>query len=216
MKRGLIIICYMLPILVTSQSHTKGTLSFNANFDGGVHGTVAEVYFQNTLVDQDTSAAATTLFRVDAQYNFLKWLSGGIFLRTGKYLEDPDNAEEAGNKVLDFSLGLRAYMVNKDKFSLYFGIYYGTSALEINRIYTSTPVQYKWKGNNLSSDIGFNWYFVRNIGLNFSLGYSGHNFDLKEYYINNAAQNLTDWKHTFDTKGGHINLGIAFHILGEK
>lgn len=215
MKNWIVLFSLLLPVWVFSQSHTKGTLSFNANFDGGVHGTLAEVYFQNTLVDQDTSAAATTLFRLDAQYNVLQWLSAGVFFRTGKYIEDPDNAEAAGNKVTDFSLGIRAYAVNKDKFALYVGLYYGFSGLEINRVYSTIPARYKWKGNNLSADFGFNWYFARNVGLNFSLGYSGHNFDLKEYYINNVSQNLTDWKHTFDTKGVHVNLGIAFHLLGK-
>ena len=215
MKKWIFLLVTAIPVLGIAQSHTKGTLSFNANFDGGVHGTLAEVYYQNTLVSQDTSAAATTLFRLDAQYNILQWLSAGMFFRTGKYIEDPDNAEAAGNKVNDFSLGIRAYAVNKDKFALYFGLYYGFSGLEINRIYSGIPAQYKWKGNNLSADLGFNWYFARNVGLNFSIGYYGHAFDLKEYYINNVSQNLTDWKHTFDTKGAHVNLGVAFHLFGK-
>lgn len=216
MKKILIIICMLFPFLGSSQSHSKGTLSFNASFDAGVHGTIAETRYQNTVVGQDTSGAATTMFRMDVQYNFIPRLSAGIFLRTGKYIEDPDNAEAAGNSVTDFSFGLRAYLVNKDKFAMYFGLYYGMSGLEINRIYGIVPEQHVWKGSNLSADLGFNWYFAKNIGLNFSLGYSGHNFDLKEYYINNVSQNLTDWKHTFDTKGVHFNLGIAVHILGDN
>ena len=202
-------------INANTQSHNKNTVSVNLGFDGAAHGTVAEVYYNGTLVDQDTSAAATTLFRFDAHYNILPWLSAGILYRKGKYIEDPDNAEENGNKVSDFSFGIRAYGVNKDKFALYAGLYYGFSNLEINRLYSGIPAQYKWKGNNFSADLGFNWYFAKMVGMNFSLGYSGHNFDLQEYSINNTPQNLTGWTHTFDTKGAHVVLGVCFKFLGE-
>lgn len=215
MKNSLLALFFFLPFLVNSQAHKKGTISSSLGFDGAVHGTLAEVKYNGTLIDQDTSAAGTTLFRFDAQYNILKWLSAGIFFRTGKYIEDPDNAEANGNKVTDFSLGIRAYALNKDKFTLYFGAYFGTSNLQISRIYSGIPADYKWNGNNFSADLGFNWYFAKNIGLNFALGYSGHNFLLKEYYINNNAQDLTNWEHTFITKGVHVNLGVAFHILGK-
>lgn len=98
---------------------------------------------------------------------------------------------------------------------MYAGIYYGFSNLEINRIYTGIPVNYQWKGNNFSVDLGFNWYFAKIAGLNFSLGYSGHAFDLQEYSINGSQQSLANSKHTFDTKGAHVNLGVVFHILGD-
>lgn len=74
MKKWIYFFGMVIPVFGFSQSHTKGTLFFNANFDGGVHVTVAQVYYQNTWVDQDTSTAATTLFRLDAQYNILQWL----------------------------------------------------------------------------------------------------------------------------------------------
>jgi hypothetical protein len=201
---------------IFSQSHSKNTLSFDLNFDGGAHATFSEQYYNNVLIDQDTSGAVTTMFRFDAHYNILKPLSVGLFFRSGKYIEDAENTEATGNKVTDFSIGLRGYMVNKEKFALYAGLYFGTGNLEINRIYFSTiPFRYLWKGGNYSFDLGFNWYFAKIAGLNFSLGYSGHKFDLKEYYINGTLQDLSNSSHTFDTQGAHINLGVVFRFLGE-
>lgn len=100
MKNVFIIFFLLSSLFVFSQAHKKNTVSFNLNFDGAAHGTLAETYFNGTLIDQDTSAAATTMFRFDAQYNIIERVSVGIFYRKGKYIEDPDNAEAAGNKVL--------------------------------------------------------------------------------------------------------------------
>lgn len=218
MKSIIFIICMWIPIIGISQSHSKNTLSFNLGFDAGIHGTVSEYYYNSTLIDQDTSAAGTKMLRFDAQYNILKFLSLGLNYRGGSYIEDPDNASAAGNKVNMLALGLRLYPVNKDKFALYFGLNFGTSNLEINRIYTffvSTKHRYVWKSPHFSADMGFNWYFAKNFGMNFSLGYSGQNFDLQEYYIDGTQQDLSNQKHTFLTKGVHVNIGLAFRVFGE-
>ena len=214
----LLSICFLSSLVGISQSHNKGTLSFNLGYDVGLHGTVSEYSYNGILIDQDTSAAGTKMVRFDVQYNMLKFLSLGLNYRGGSYIEDPDNAEANGNKVNMTSIGLRLYPVNKDKFTMYFGLNFGGSNLEINRIYTffvSTKHRYIWRSPHFSADMGFNWYFAKNIGLNFALGYSGQNFNLEEYYIEGTRQDLTNQEHTFLTKGIHVNLGLAFHVFGK-
>lgn len=214
-----ITLLFSFSIIANSQSHSKNTLSFNLDYDLGIHGTVSEYYYQNVLIDQDTSAAGTQMVRFDVQYNILKFLSAGLTYRKGSYIEDPDNADADGNKVAIFSLGLRLYPVNKEKFALYFGLNFGSSNLEINRSYTfitTSRHRYLWNSPHFSTELGFNWYFAKGIGMNFNLGYSGHNFNLREYYINGTQQDLTNQKHTFLTKGVHIGIGLAIRLLGEK
>lgn len=215
---AILIIC-LSPVIGKTQSHSKNTLSFNLDFDAGIHGTVSEYYYNNVLIDQDTSAAGTKMFRFDAQYNILKFLSAGFTFRKGSYVEDPDNVGANGNKIGIVSLGLRLYPINKDKFAMYLGLNFGSSHLQINRVNTiivSINQRYEWQSPHFSAEFGFNWYFAKNIGMNFNLGYAGHNFNLKEYYINSTQQNLTNQKHTFITKGAHVGIGLAFRLLGDN
>jgi hypothetical protein len=201
-----------------AQAQNKGAFSFNLVYDAGVHGTLyTREYKGNSVNDPDTSAAGTQMIRINAQYNILKWLSAGFDLRSGSYIEDPENATANGNKISMFGLNLRLYPVNRDKFVWYFGTTLGSSKLEINRIYTfiiSVPEQYKLKSPHFSLETGFNWYFLKNFGLNFGIGYSAQNYLLTEYYLNKERQNLSDWNNTLKTAGLHVDFGLAFHVGG--
>lgn len=216
------LICTVLVTLsciqVFSQAQNKGAFSFNLDYDAGVHGTLYTQEFKGNKVNQtDTSAAGTQLFRINAQYNILKWLSAGLDLRAGKYIEDPENATANGNKVSMWGLSIRLYPVNRNKFVWYLGATLGGSRLEINRIYTlliSVPERSLFKSPHLGLETGFNWYFARNFGMNFGLGFSSQNYKLTEYYFNNDKQDLSDWNNQLSTIGLHMNLGLAFHFGG--
>jgi hypothetical protein len=134
-------------------------------------------------------------------------------------VEDPDDINAAGNRVKMFSMSARFYPVNKDKFALYTGMNFGYTLLSITRTYTfgsSTTIHdYKWDSSHLEFDLGFNWYFARQFGINFNLGYTAHNFDLEEYSIDNIPQDPGDWSHKFITKGIHVAIGAAYHFFGE-
>ena len=134
------------------QAQDKGVISFSVGYDAGIHGTIYTSQYQNNSpTTPDTSAAGTQLFRLNAQYNIFKFLSAGLDFRTGSYIEDPENATAAGNKVSMYGLSLRLYPVNKDKFVWYVGANFGGSRLTINRVYTfiiSVPAQYKFKSSH--------------------------------------------------------------------
>lgn len=214
------LLCSIFVILTSStlfgQAQDKGEFSFNIDYDMGIHGTMYTSEYQgNADNDPDTSAAGTQMIRINAQYNILKWLSAGLDLRTGSYLEDPENATANGNKVNMWGVSLRLYPVNRDKFVWYLGTTLGGSRLEINRIYTfliAIPAQYKFRSPHLGIETGFNWYFAKNFGLNFGFGYSSQNFEMTEYYLNGDKQDLADWNNHLVTKGVHTNIGLAFHF----
>jgi hypothetical protein len=202
--------------LTQAQGLDKGAVSLNLGYDGGVHGTVYTVkYNGNSVGNPDTSAAATSLFRLNTHYSIFKWISAGFDLRTGKYIENPDNAQAAGNKVSVLSFALRLYPVNKDKFTWYVGTTIGTSRLEINRVYTfgtTFPARFKLSSPHMGFETGFNWYFSQYIGMNFGLGYSSHNFLLKEYYFNGNKQDISNYENRLKTRGLHLNIGLSLRF----
>jgi hypothetical protein len=201
-----------------AQAQDKGAFSFNVDYDGGLHYVEWESKYNGTVTDQDTSGAGTRMLRLNAQYNILKWLSAGLDLRTGSYIETVENATSNGNKVNMWGVSLRLYPLNKEKIVWYIGTTLGGSRLEINRIYTfivAIPAQYKFKSPHFGLETGFNWYFAKNFGMNFCLGYSSQNFTMTEYYLNNNKQDLTNWDNHLLTKGLHTNIGLAFHFGGK-
>lgn len=202
--------------LSQAQGLNKGAISMNLGYDGGAHGTLyTSKYNGNSVGNPDTSAAATSLFRLNAHYSIFKWLSAGFDYRGGKYIEDPDNAQAAGNKVSMMGLAFRLYPVNKDKFTWYVGTTLGASRLEINRIYTfvvSVPARFKLSAPHIGFETGFNWFFSQNVGMNFGLAYSSHNFLLKEYYLNGNKQDISNYENRLETKGIHLTIGLSLRF----
>lgn len=207
-----LLICHF----VAGQALEKGTFSFNLGFDGGVHGTESRTYFNDDLVGTpDTSAAGTSLFRLNAQYHFLNRLSAGLDFRIGKYIEDPDNMEADGNSVSLYAISLRFYPVNRDKFNLYLGSTLGLSALEINRKTTTLiPLsqQYKYSSGHFGLESGFNWYFINRFGLNFCLGYLTQNYTMNEFRVNGNELDLSNQKYKLKTIGLNLGIGLSFYL----
>lgn len=216
MKKLFFLVCSLVYANGFSQSHDNGTLSFQVNFDAGYHSTESESSYMGTVYDQGTSVAGTTMAGLTMHYNFVKWFSAGFNFSFGSYIEDPENAEADGNKVSFISVDARFYPVNKDKFNWFAGIEYGYSGLEINRkvslLNTVNTIQYNYTSPHLGLYTGFNWYFANFIGLNFQVGMSNHQFDLKEYSINGTNQDLTNYEIKLNTVGPHIKLGLSFKI----
>jgi len=199
-----------------SQAQDKGVISIDLGADLGAHLNQWDSKYKGTTVGEtDSSGAATTLFRLDAHYNILSFVSAGLHFRTGKYIEDEDNTEAAGNKVNMAGIGIRLYPVNNDKFVWYIGTTLGSSKLEINRKYTfivDINSNYKLKSSHVGFESGFNWFFAKNFGMNLGLGYSGQKFLLTDYSVNGDPQDLTDWEHILTTKGFHFNIGVAAYF----
>ncbi len=205
----------MFGSIANSQSHERGTLSFQLGFDAGAHGVRYESKLDGTVIEDDTSGAATTMMYFSTHYNFAKWFSAGINLCRGSYIEDPENAEADGNSLGTFAFDFRFYPSNKERFNWYAGIELGASRLEINRIYYFLiPFQMSYSYASPHSEIytGINWYFGKVVGLNTRLGYSRHNFLMTEYEINGESQNIDDYDNTLFTRGVNFRIGLSVKI----
>jgi hypothetical protein len=200
---------------ISAQALDKGSFSFNLGVDAGVHGTEYTSYFNDNLAaGPDTSAAGTTLVRLNAQYSFVKWFSAGLDFRAGNYLEDPDNMEADGNSVSLFAISARFYPVNRDKFNWFLGTSFGRSRLEINRKMNvlSIPLKYNFSSGHFGLETGINWYIIKKFGINFNLGYMRQNYAMNEFRINGNEQDLSNFENSLKTLGVNVGLGFSFHF----
>jgi hypothetical protein len=212
MNKIFFLILTFVGVNVFSQSHKAGTLSFQLNGDLGAHRTVSQTKVFGISSASDTSGAATVITNISGSYSILPWLSAGLTLGTGRYVEDEEQTDNA-NRISMIGLTLRLYPVNNEKFNWYGAFDLGTTGLEINRkIIFNQDAQYKFRSGHLGVYTGINWYFANFIGLNTQLGLSSHNFNLREFNINNNAQNLNNIESTLGTLGLHFRLGLSFKI----
>lgn len=210
---SLLIFIYVKPEAIV-QSHEKGTLSFQTNFDLGVHATHYTNTYKGALLESKDDGAATALVMINASYNPLQFLSVGINTGFGSYLEDPDNAEADGNRYRRLGLDIKAYYLNHDKFNMFMGMQIGASGLEINRkvpligsLYSTQ--KYKYSAPYLDIHSGFNWYFANHLGLNMQAGYSLHSFKLKEAYLSGNKWDLNNYDVQLGTRGIRLQLGAS-------
>lgn len=200
-----------------SQSHSFGTISLSATYDGGAQfATFNQKYNGNQVGQEDTTGAITSLFRFDGHFNILRFLSVGFNYRGGKYIEDPENTQARGNKLGVYALGVRFYPVNKDKIVWYAGPTLGVTKLEMNKVTEvfDIPYQYKFSAVHFGFETGINWYFAGRFGMNFGLGYSSQNLLMTNFTFDGTEQNLSGWENILASKGAHVNIGVTYHLGG--
>ena len=208
----IIVVIVSITSVLQAQSHSTGTLSFQAGYDFAVHTTAWESKFGGFVIDTDSSAAATNMLGGTVQYNALNWLSGGLSFSYGSYIEDTSDAGANGNNVASVNLELRAYPINGERFNLYVGPEFGFSSLDINRTVIGIDEMYKYRGNHLGVNLGFNWYIVSFMGIFAQLEYTTNQFQLKEYYLGNDQVDLTNFDVRLDTKSLGTRIGLCFKI----
>ncbi len=212
MKKIAILLFTVIGINTFSQSHKAGTLSFQLNGDLGAHRTIGETIFLGVSTGKDTSAAATVITNISGSYSILPWLSAGLTFGTGRYIEDEEQANDATNRISIFGLTIRLYPVNNENFNWFGALDLGTTILEINREFLAQDATFRFRSGHIGAYTGINWYFANFIGLNTQLGFTTHNFNLREFTLNNTTQNLNNIESTLGTLGLHFRLGLSFKI----
>jgi hypothetical protein len=206
----MIIALLFISTSMMAQSHEKGTISFQANYDLGVHRTVYTSTFNGFQLSKNESAAVTSILSLHAQYNLGKIFSMGLNYNGGAYLEDPENAEAAGNSYRSFLFDIRLYLANKDRFNWFFSPRIGFSGLEINRRKGVILETSKFRSNPFGFYTGFNWYPIAMFGVNMQLGYTGHNFKMRSFAVNGNDININNFDNRLAVSGIHLQLGLSF------
>lgn len=208
-KLFIFIIIFLSHALSQAQSHETGTVSFQLNYDVGVHRTNYTSKFNGILINEDKSAALTSMLKFGAYYNVLNFLSLGIEHMRGGYLEDPDNAEAAGNYYRNLAFGMNLYLVNKDKFNWFISPKFGAARLEIKRRKGVVVETSKYRTGLFGIYTGFNAYLINNLGFNAQLGYSSHNFRMTSFAVGGNSLNLNNFENRLQVGGVHLQLGLS-------
>lgn len=171
--------------------------------------------------EQDSSGVVATMIPVTVDFAPWKFISFGAGFKMGSWLnEDPEdnNIVIKQKRTSTFLLGLKLYPVLKENFHLYFGYDIGFGGFKTEKETTGflifTDFQ-KWGGTNQNINFGMNWYFNSAFGMYFQMGYTGFNFKLKEYTINNVNQlnnDAYDFSADMKVKGAQVELGFAYKL----
>lgn len=203
--------------IISSLSYGQMTnVRIGGNASAGV--TFVNASYNGFAADEDTSGVIATMIPVNVDFAPWKFLSFNAGFKTGSWLnEDPNNTDIVIKKktTSTFLLGFKLYPVMKENFHLYFGYDLGFGGFQT--IKQSTGVIFwedyqKWGGTNNNVNFGMNWYFKSAFGMFFQLGYTGYNFKLKEYTINNKDQVNDNLKINANmaVKGAQVELGFAY------
>lgn len=218
----IVIIAIHISQNIAAQSIDKGIVNVRIGGNATLGATFTNVSSNGINADEDTSAVLATQIPVLAEFGILKFLSLNIGFQAGSWLnEDPeDNSVVVLEKrISQFNLGAKLYPVNKDNFNLYVGFQLGLGGFRTEKENTGFIIfneKQKWTGTNSNISIGMNWYYGGKFGSYFQFGYSGYNFELKEFTSNNnnLLGSPLNIKADMAVKGVHVELGLCYKFGG--
>lgn len=203
-----------------SQSNQFGSLNLGVGGGLGIYKTNSEfnaTFGSLVITDRDTSAAATTYFNFSADFGVMKLLSVGLFVQSGKYVQEEESGITKDNSFTKFGIMPKLYIVNKDKFNLYAGLGLGVvnlKTMEKNNN-SNTTTEAKYSGSNFHLRLGMNYYFTNAIGMYFHAGYDGNNFNLKELTVKSGSTSNTPTNLTgkLNASGAELAVGLNIKFL---
>ena len=134
----------------------------------------------------------------------------GLCLEPGSYL---DSAGTHPNKLLLLSLSPRYYVVNKDRFALYFNADLGLSYLRIGDVVDgSNRYNDRYGGGHFRIGAAAQCYFGSVFGMNFGLKYAANNFRWRGRDPRDPILDLVDYSATLKTSGVQLQIGLQVKI----
>lgn len=192
---------------VLGQAHQKGKMNIDAGGGVGIYKFDYKQTYQGSVsyeVEDDT--AGTTYGFLNLEYGVLDFLSAGINFKRGSYIDDNANAN---NTFGVFDVVARGYFLNKDKFTFFGSLAFGTNGLTINRSGIIATTE-RYSGTHVGFGLGFKWFWIEQFGLHFAVENNRYNFDLKKYTINGDEQDINDWDVDYNVRGTEVKLGFSF------
>ena len=200
--------------MAMSQAHSKGKINIDLGGGLGIYTYDYLHSYKGVTLDErsaDTSYAGTTFGYITAEYGVLDWLSIGVNFTGGSYIEE-DNDSENNFRTIDLST--KFYFMNRDRFTFFGSLQYGSTVLNHDRDYSIPPIftwveKIKHTAPHFSIGLGLKKYFNDYVGLNFSWSYNSYDFNVKEYYVNGDSQDLTDRVLNLNVSGSELRLGLS-------
>ncbi|MFN3918219.1 MAG: hypothetical protein ACK4K0_10800 [Flavobacteriales bacterium] len=215
MKLIFIALTFSITFSSIAQMHEKGTFQAKFGYGNSVYGTLTTTTLKTnntSFSSTDTSGAVTSHFPIELKYGLGDRFSIGLYGRFGRYLYDTADVKAKENKFSAFGIATEFYAVNKEKWNLYFNLGFHTvNLMVIEKPNPLVTTEGKYKGTGIKAGIGTNIMLFKPVALNFNLGYDGNNLNLKEYYVNQNKQDLSNIDVNLVTKG--VRYGIGLNIL---
>jgi hypothetical protein len=217
MRKHLYIIIGLLMSVSLYAQHDLGSLNIRI----GANSTVGATFTNGTILGisaaEDTGGVVAVQLPVSLDFGLTKFLSIHAGFQTGSWLnEDPnDNTIVIKKKKVSSALiGFKLYAINKENFNLYLAYDLGIGSFETekeNSGFFLVNEKQKWSGTSNNINLGMNWYYGGGFGSYFQLGYAGYNFDIKEYSLNNQANQVPNQVVAdMVVKGVQLELGLCY------
>lgn len=233
MKKILFIAGLIMPAMAFSQSNQSGTVQIGIG--GGIAlggasiiSTIADSINGPSIGDSKASGVGMKAgFGIKAQFGLAEKISVGVYIRKEAAAYDTDfgdafysdGTHQINTTGLALGIEPKFYVVNRDRFNLYFGpsvgFYTGNATLKLDY----TDVDGGLGGLNYALGGGINWYWGDHVGMSFDFGYTGQSLsgepdDLNDFadpydpYYNPYGYNGITTK--YKVKGGNVYIGLSF------
>jgi len=197
----------------SAQVNAKGVLQFGLGASLGVHAThfTNEVSYAGSSKQEDhRDGAVTVTVPIEAQYGLADRFSIGLCFEPGSYL---DSAGTHPNKLFLISLSPRYYMVNKDRFALYFNADLGLSYLRIGDVVNGTNrYNDRYGGEHFRIGATSQFFFGSVFGMNVGLKYAANNLRWRDRDPQDPILGLVDYSAKLKTSGVQLQLGLQVKI----
>lgn len=212
MKKGItliLLICSTYFAIAQQESEFQ----IRAGLGWAIYGARSEVILKTPSGDVSSSnkdGAATLHLPLEIRYGFNEDINVGLDFKFGSYVYDPDSSEGKSNRFVVIGIAGEYSIVAKEHLRWYVGLGINGSSLvlEENDKTKNTKEIWTYSGGGFRLNTGLLIFLSDHVGLNFNLGYDGHNFKLKEYELNGQKLDLTNLEGTLKVGGVDGTLGL--------
>lgn len=214
MKKLLLFISLIFSVY-TLRAQEKGEFQIRAGFGFAGYGSESKVTYKTPIGDfsnEETDGAATVHMPLEFRYSFTKRVNAGLDFKFGSYLYEPDSADGRSNRFAVVGVAVEYVFVAREKQRWYGGLGFNGCSLILEETDDVTEDKATWtySGGGFRMNTGLMVFLVGGFGLNFNLGYDGHNFKLKNYEINGKDQDLDNFEATLRVSGVDGTLGVFY------
>jgi hypothetical protein len=211
MKKSILIsLLFLLPFAIQAQHETE---KFQLKIGGGISTfktvTDSKITMAGLSLElTDTTSEHSKTIPISFLVGVRDWWSFGLYGRIGSLYSDSAASSSRKNPMYSFGFGTDLYFINTPVFNMYIN---GGAHFTILTVYQTTALisnEYKYVGWGPTGSLGFNFFPVPVLGLNFNIGYEGQNLNLNEWYINDTPQVMSNIEIKTRAKGLHIGAGL--------
>lgn len=209
----------LLSLMLSTKSFSqKGEFQLRGGVGLAVYGTKSEFIFDFLgfkVYQTEEDGAATVHVPLELRYGITNHFNGGVDVKFGSYLYEPDSAEGKSNRFFVIGPHAEFNMIARESFRWYLGAGFNMAALELQEDKDEAiPTRYisEYNGAGVRINTGILWFFTDPIGLHFNVAFDSHAFKLKNYSVNGTEVDLENIEGKLTVKGADMVLGFVFRL----